>query len=121
MNRRGWLVLMTSVLGATLLRPQGGQASDSTSGNRVTLDAWLAPDDASRRIGRRYLSLRPEEKDPARLASLLLPEPEAELPGDLQRRIRTEMEDGATLYLEGWLLTETEARLCAWCVLASGV
>lgn len=78
-----------------------------------------------RRIGFAYLRDHPLEADTDRLVSGLFPDPWAcrlvkqnhsrpdELRRYLKRRIREDFEAGATVNLEGWILSRTECRVCA--------
>ena len=74
-------------------------------------------------VGRVYLNSTPEENDPQRLVSLiardtrdileaLLHDREA-LHAELRRRHRGDFARGDVALLDGWLLSLTEARLCA--------
>lgn len=73
-------------------------------------------------IGNAYVALRPEETSPERLASAIVkgrPFPPAGRDGDRDLRdfvraaIRDDFARGATVTLDGWTLSVTEARLCA--------
>ena len=86
----------------------------------------LVDDQASaRQLGRSYRALFPVESDPAELARLILGSlactgnPQTlkrdELLTALDQRVRAEFGAGHTLPVEGWILSLTEARLCALC------
>lgn len=75
----------------------------------------------ARRVGRAYLDDHPGEAAEATLVRLLEREPgwsaawdDADALAQLARRtIRSEYADGTTVTVQGWLLSRTEARLCA--------
>lgn len=74
--------------------------------------------DSAAAIGRAYLHIHPEEADPQRLLARLLPDAEPLLAReDLRRalaaRQAADFAGGRTLRLDGWVLSLTEARLCA--------
>lgn len=85
--------------------------------------AWSNPGGA-RSIGRDYLAQAPEEADPERLNALLFEEETSSslAPDDLRarvQRLRTrDFEAGDTVFVRGWILSRTEARLCALAALA---
>lgn len=93
------------------------------------LPRLLGHPDSARVVGRAYLRLVPAEARPELLAKLIveqLPEGEhtaaAVADGELRERlldgVREDFRDGKTVELDGWLLSRTEARLCALVVLA---
>lgn len=75
-------------------------------------------------IGNAYLKLRPEEADSVKLSRLLfsgeikgrdIPAAQQdELSGLLNRKVRNDFTNGAIIELNGWILSVTEARQCAW-------
>lgn len=77
---------------------------------------------AAQAVGREYLRCFPAEADKALLASRICG------PGDgdgfrltrpwLSRQTRQDFEAGRVVELQGWVLSATEARLCALSVLA---
>jgi hypothetical protein len=85
------------------------------------LDGVLAALAAGRTLGRSYLAEHPGEQSEAALRSALLPEPEAlwtPLPqAALASRLLTQMdrdfEHGQVVRVEGWVLSQVEARLFA--------
>lgn len=89
------------------------------------LSSFWSDADGARAIGRDYLAQAPEEADPKRLGAFLV-EGEGSLsslsPRELRARIgqrRTlEFQRGDTVLVRGWLLSRTEARLCALAALA---
>lgn len=72
--------------------------------------------DSARRIGRAYLLRRPAEADVGvlygRLSAGLPLEQRTEAP-DWGRLVRADFAQGNTVFVNGWLLSRTEARLCA--------
>lgn len=74
-------------------------------------------------VGRKYLERHPRETDPDLLVKLIAGDPLRPLPTDeddrralarwLQLRFREDFIQGLTVRVEGWLLSQTEARLCA--------
>jgi hypothetical protein len=82
---------------------------------------------AARRVGAAWLRAHPEEASRAALEGLLAPLPAgvhaaslraAELHDWLRERQRAEFRAGRLVQLEGWWLSPTEVRLCAWLALA---
>ena len=74
--------------------------------------------ESARAVGRAYLRLAPEEADPARLLALIHPGDaaalaEAELRRAVAARQREDFACRRTVLLDGWVLSRTEARLCA--------
>ncbi|HXR19681.1 MAG TPA: hypothetical protein VN757_07095 [Steroidobacteraceae bacterium] len=81
---------------------------------------------AARRLGRLYVRQVPAEDDPRILARLTVALPEAQqvdaialdrtsLRHRLDARVRGDFASGTTVQLDGWVLSRTEARLCALC------
>lgn len=79
---------------------------------------------AARAIGRRYLTVRPEEADAAYLARQLFgedgatPRSFAEMRDAVGAARDRDFAQGDTVLVDGWLLARSEARLCALCVLS---
>jgi hypothetical protein len=84
-----------------------------------TLQALLPHRDSAVRLGRHYLAAIPQEADAPRLRTLL-----AGALGDAQtatgalhervhQAIRADFAAGRVVDVNGWLLSQTEARLCA--------
>jgi hypothetical protein len=76
----------------------------------------------ARRVGRSYLDDHPEEADERALVRLLDAEPgwqhawegsPARIAAIARRTIRLDYEHGRTVSVGGWILSRTEARLCA--------
>ena len=65
-------------------------------------------------IGKAYLERHPDEKNPQRLADLLMAgERTTDLAGHFNERIRKDFENGDTTLAAGWVLSVTEARQAA--------
>ena len=79
---------------------------------------------AARRIGHLYVRLVPTEGDPRILARLTVALPETQqvdaialdstsLHRRVDAQVRGDFASGTTVQLDGWVLSRTEARLCA--------
>jgi hypothetical protein len=90
----------------------------------ATLLRLLSHPGAAAVVGREYLKVRPRESNAETLAALLhsalrLPGSRAgygdagDLRSVLRRRVREDFACGRTVEVRGWLLSETEARVCA--------
>jgi hypothetical protein len=70
-------------------------------------------------IGQSYLRCTPREADPKMLNAVLfaghgsVPQDEEALRAFVTRRIREDFTHGRIAEVQGWLLSQTEARLCA--------
>jgi hypothetical protein len=82
--------------------------------------------EAASRLGHLYVGQVPAEDDPRILARLVVALPEARqidaiapdrssLHERLDAQVRSDFAAGAIVQLDGWLLSRTEARLCALC------
>jgi hypothetical protein len=113
MRRRSFLAL----LALALLSPLLGRAKRAPRETLATTTGWSPRARASAaRIGEAYLEDHPEEAQPALLARLLREAGLEEAPGPTSRaraRIREDFERGRTVQVDGWVLSRTEARLCA--------
>jgi hypothetical protein len=111
----GLLGLLGSLLGMAPAAPRPAAVP------RALLALVRRPESA-RVVGRAYLGRHPEEADAARLAALLerqLRERGAASLGErVARRVRQDFAEGATVHVKGWILSRTEARLCALQALA---
>ncbi len=82
-------------------------------------------------IGRECLRQHPQEADPRHLLNLIGAGLEDRSAGDkddhrvlahwLQDRFREDFNEGRSIRVEGWVLSQTEARLCALAALLEGV
>lgn len=76
-------------------------------------------------VGESYLQCAPHEADPIVLAGLLdmderrLPSDPAALRRFVRDRIRQDFAEGRTTDVNGWILSSTEARLCAMTAIAA--
>ncbi len=76
-------------------------------------------------VGESYLQCVPHEADPTVLAKLLkidaraLPMDKAALRRYIRDRIRQDFAEGRTTDVNGWILSSTEARLCAITAIAA--
>jgi hypothetical protein len=118
LTRRGFLAgLAAGIVGAALgLRLYW--SADRTPAGSERLARLLPHADSAARIGRRYLEGARREANAARLVALIgmVPadgETDAALRERMQARIGQDFIDGATVAVDGWLLSATEARLCA--------
>jgi len=123
-TRRRFLAgLAAGIVGAALglrLYWSGGSATREA----MRLTGVLRHPDSAALLGRLYLDGNPKEADTARLVTLInaargpaLPPvtaaPDESLRAGLEERIRNDFIHGDTVAVDGWLLSITEARLCA--------
>lgn len=94
-----------------------------------SLEAVFDRPDSARRIGEAYLRLHPQEADAASLRSSLAAQKDGaagpleamgagELASWMRNRRRGDFRDRRTVAVDGWILSITEARLCALLFLA---
>lgn len=120
MTRRGFLALLTAPVLA------GAAACTGSATLRAALAGFFGDRSSARALGAEYLRLFPNEDDDTRLVRRLAGgrrrESEWEQlaaadPDALFARVRECHRDdfaaGRTVSLRGWVLSETEARLCA--------
>jgi hypothetical protein len=111
--------LTISLPASALARPAGDVSPPLAS--RL---ARLFPNGKSARaIGRRYLDLAPSEARPERLTALICRSEEnyarlaradtGQLRSILLGQQRADFARGRTIMIDGWILSETEVRLCA--------
>lgn len=130
MTRRAFLLLASSFglvswnaeLVSALLPP----ATRASTGGLSTLIAQVLRDfDAAKSLGWRYLETYPNEGDRAQLMRSLFP-PDlqdrtmttiCQLRQYLAMRRKNDFEEGRTVLVDGWILAQTEARICALGVL----
>lgn len=122
LQRRQFMSAITGTLAAALF-------PGASQGNIVREAANAAAMKSVRRVGEAYLSKRPAEADRNRLLTALrrdllhtygLTSPAVESAADradmIERfgtLIKADFAAGHTIMLDGWLLSETECRLCA--------
>lgn len=113
----GGFLLGRSLASGLLVPPPSG-------GPVERLARLLEHRESARIVGREYLLAAPEEANPEVLVSLVaerLQAPDPSLSGVGDRELRrmaalgvlADFEEGRTVKLDGWVLSETEARLCA--------
>jgi hypothetical protein len=117
-TRRTFLTCLgAGIVGAALglrLYLSGGGASREAE----RLAGMLSHAKSAARLGRFYLESAPQEADAARLVALLGVAPadretDAALRARLDAHTRQDFINGDTVAVDGWLLSVTEARLCA--------
>jgi hypothetical protein len=115
--------------GLSLALVPAGYALKTGGSGGQSMAAWLrsmiADLQSARRVGQAYLATTPEEADRDRLLAQLYPrlEPGADRSAAAWResymaRCRQDFAEGRTVRIDGWVLSQTEARLCALATLA---
>ena len=117
------IAVVLTVWAACLVLPTGRSQARVSAGFVgdlcASLEALALPRASAQAIGRAYLKRHSHEADPRRLATAVasalgpLPAPAAVLRARLREQIRRDFEEESTVWVEGWLLARTEARLCA--------
>lgn len=115
------LAASTAIVAATPAAWAGpARAGASCGADLASRLASLIPHaDSAARIGGRYLASAPAEADAGLLVSSILGGEEHEAVGDaVLRRVisdsrQRDFVDGNTVSVDGWILSRTEARLCA--------
>ncbi|MEW5789882.1 MAG: hypothetical protein ACOY4L_07695 [Pseudomonadota bacterium] len=128
LHRRRFLGMLAGLGVFAFLGPRFGFEQGSTAANVECLPVKLADffthRESARAVGRAYLHAMPTEADADRLAELICMAAPAdratlarasrrELRSLLQARQRQDFAEGRTIEVQGWLLSQTEARLCA--------
>lgn len=125
LTRRGFLTgVLVTIAAAAGARE--GVRFDRTAGSRdaARLSCLFRHPEGAAQLGQRYLETTADKPDIMRLVELIGKHlelesgpihkvPEDELRASLARRIRTDFSRGNTVALDGWVLSVTEARLCA--------
>ena len=111
-DRRRVLSLLVACVGGAVVGFTTLGREPRESERLLQLLDGLRPDGRSRDLGRMYLEKHPELKDVERLVRSI-GTPTTPDGAWLRDKIAREFRDGATLFLGGWLVSETEARLCA--------
>ena len=111
--RRGLMRILGLAGVAAALCPQAASALPLPSPVR-RLTGLLADVASARQVGQAYLQGTPGDADRDSLMAQLV----ARLQGDLSRETlvaccRADFADGRTVMVNGWMLSQTEARLCA--------
>lgn len=121
-TRRAVLTSLTLAVGLSVTPPLAqALRADGSEEIAEALRFLIFRRDAAVRIGASYRRLHAQEADPHVLRTLTLSAlaspaqrmPGSSLPSRLHERIRQEFQTGDTVLLEGWVLSRTEARLCA--------
>jgi hypothetical protein len=133
LRRRGLIGAMVAAAAAPLWTVFSGLAPAAERNRRVArrLLRVLANIEGARRVGAAWLARHPSEGDIGRLlASLRLPADRfsqaveqdrlADMRGALPQRIADDFTCGRVVRVEGWLLAETEIRLCALAAVTPG-
>ena len=118
---RRWLLLAAA---AAWSLPAPLAAAPAGAGAMPRLRGLMGPPESARVIGSAYLERFPQEAEASTLLDLILDglalaEPEAAALGGaalrfrLADRLRSDFADGRVVDVGGWLLSRTEARLCA--------
>ena len=118
---RRWLLLAAA---AAWSLPAPLAAAQGSAGAMGRLRSLMGPPESARVIGSAYLERFPQEAEASTLLRLILDrlalvEPEAAalgapaLRGRLAAGLRADFADGHLVDVGGWLLSRTEARLCA--------
>jgi hypothetical protein len=111
---------LTIALPASALARPAGNLSPPLA---TRLGQFFSHRESAQVIGRRYLALRPEEANLNRLTALIFRTPEhcarlenadtGQLRAILLNQQRADFARGRTIMIDGWILSETEVRLCA--------
>ena len=125
MIRRRFLTALVALLALAGMRPAWGAAiRRGTGGGAVAAGLFAFPDSAAR-LGRAYLASVPDPQRERRRVQRLGRAwqdlgPDA-LHGALARRVARDFAADRVVTLDGWLLSRTEARTCAWVALQEAV
>jgi hypothetical protein len=117
-SRRRTLIAAAAL--ATLLAGRGWPFSER--GAAASLVRSIRARASARIIGAAYLATHPDEADAAILCRAIAadlataaPRDQAELDRALANRVRADFLQRRTVKVDGWVLSRTEARLCALC------
>jgi hypothetical protein len=111
----GFLFLM----GVASLPPRRAGATEGGEPAAERLAALLRHRDSAKRVGREYLKARPQEACAANLLAQLTRDlklqalSEGDLRAHFNKRSKADFCARRVVKLDGWILSETEARLCA--------
>jgi hypothetical protein len=127
--RRDFLLQALTVCGSALLAPlaQGSQATPDARSARASTGYFGDRADAVRAIGEAYLRQLGRDTNPesirasarGALESIGRARDERSAIQALVRAVRTDFERGRSVQLEGWILSRTEAEICALTLLAN--
>jgi len=130
MLRRAFIATITAAATALFAgRPSGAAPPRPLHADAARLLEAFRQRESAAAVGRAYLATRPEERDAPRLAGAVSRDlrdggcdPATGDRADLRRavsgRVRQDFADGRTVTVDGWVLSRTEARLCALAALA---
>jgi hypothetical protein len=120
-GRRRREVLRAGFWGVLASLFDGAAAAPTAPGDDLT--AWLRHARSAAVVGREYLKIAPREADAAVLRHLIGDDramaaatgraSARAMREHLRTRARQDFEDGRIVTLQGWILSVTEARLCA--------
>lgn len=124
----GLTLAAPAVVAMSALAPGRADATDDPMVN--SLVGLFAHRDSAARLGRRYLQAFPREGDRSWLVARILDDGSApaaspamfasdELRRRIARRRREDFTQSETVQVEGWILSRTEARLCALAALVT--
>lgn len=113
-TRRRAAVTLFGCLGMAGLGLLGSRRAAESAGVLGSLTRWLRSLPGAREVGAVYLRANPQDADPERLLASLA----GESPATLLKRQRDDFRFGRTVTVRGWVLSRTEARLCALAALA---
>ena len=125
LNRRGFLTgLLAIITSAVTARATTRKSGGETGRDALRLVCLFRHPGGAAGLGRHYLAAAAGEADTARLVTLVSRQlkelsepvyraPEAELRSALDEKVRTDFARGEVVMVDGWLLSVTEARLCA--------
>lgn len=119
MDRRGCVRLFISLLGVLALGRTAAARADSLAAARLL--SWLQNFGPGRlgepaalsRLGAIYLAAHPGEQEPERLSRLILRDSAAPVESVLVERIAHDWSSHDVTQVAGWVLSRTEARVCA--------
>jgi len=126
LTRRSFLAGL-AVLVLTVVRPDRWRFGENADPGSVLLRHFFRRDlQAAAHVGRRYLENTPSERSEQRLWERVLDTPPGDSAASIQQitdraRVRRELDfrEGDLVAIDGWLLSRTEARLCALAALAT--
>jgi hypothetical protein len=125
LTRRTFLGAVLTAAASTVLGWRWWRSRHHAGLSAEVLQALLPHRESAALLGRHYLAATPHEADAQRLRALLAGSLEAVAakPETLHRRVHEQIRDDFTaarvVAVDGWLLSLTEARLCALVSLGS--
>lgn len=115
-TRRRAVVILSGCWGMAWLAglPTVDSSASFQSLTRQSLKQWLRALPGASQVGLAYLQTHPGDADHDRLLASVA----GESPATLVKRQRDDFNLGRTVTIRGWVLSQTEARLCALAALA---